>query len=176
MPALLDQLAAAIERSGETGAVSASNPNRAPLDLGPVDLLAEIQHGTRRQCRLAGLQPRPGASVVARAGADLRQLTAHARGMAGVDYPAVDRLAGIVVGWRDRVMVLLPEVRTSRDLPDLSCSRCHQRRVAELQEGRRMLLPALRYVATPMPGVLCRGCGHLYRGDIALRALAAAQR
>jgi hypothetical protein len=177
VPGLLAQLADAVIRSGEVGAVSTSNPSRAPLDLGPIDLLTEIQTGTRIKCARAGLCARPGPTQVAVISGDLRQLTAHARTLAATEYPAVAGLVDLVVGWRDRITALLPEIRTSRDLPDLTCARCKRRRVPELAgDGRRLLVPALRYVATPMPGVQCRGCGHLYQGDTALRALAAWQR
>lgn len=176
IPGLLRQLADAVERSGELGAVTSSTGSRVPLDLAPVDLLREIQRGARGRCALAGLRPRPAPDPVAAAGSDLRQLAAHARTLAATDYRAVSTLCDVVVGWRDRATTLLPEARTSRDLPDLTCRACKRNRVGEDQpDGRRLLLPALRYVATPMPGVQCRGCGRLYQGDKALRALAAWQ-
>jgi hypothetical protein len=176
VPALLAQLVDAVIRAGETGAINPSNPMRAPLDLDPVDLFAEIRVGARVRVRRYGLKPRRSGAQPLDVAADVRQLAAHARTLAITDYQAVAELAETVASWRDKIMALLPEVRTSRDLPDLACQRCKRRRLAESQpDGRRLLVPAMRYVSTPMPGVLCRACGHLYQGDSALRGLAAAQ-
>lgn len=176
VPGLLRQLADAVERSGEVGAVTSSTGSKVPLDLDPVDLLREIQRGVRGRVLLAGLRPRPDPDPVLAAGGDLRQLAAHARTIARTDYPTVESLANDVCDWRGRVEQLLPEDKTSRELPDLTCQRCHRKRIPERQrDGRVLLLPALLFVKTPMPGITCRGCGHLYQGDRALRALAAWQ-
>lgn len=206
VPSLLARLAAAIERSGEIGAVSSASPWRLPLDPAPLDLLREISRGARARVVLAGLRPRaldttcrcrcgaPAAQCgiygtyglrccpacaharpdrLAPVAGDLRQLVAHARGPVGYDYVA--DLVDVVAGWQERAEQCVPEDRSGRDLPDLTCRACKRNRVGEDQPDGRRLLPALRYVATPMPGVQCRGCGRLYQGDKALRALAAWQ-
>jgi hypothetical protein len=207
VPSLLVQLAAAVERSGEIGAISSSSPLRLPLDPAPLDTLRDITAGARARCVLAGLRPRQlDVTCPCRCGApatqcglfgtyglrccpscaharpdrlapvagNLRQLAAYARGPIG--YDAVAGLVDVVGGWQERAEACVPEERSGRDLPDLTCQRCKRNRVTEPQpDGRRLLLPALHYVQTPMPGVQCRGCGHVYRGDAALRALAAWQ-
>ena len=120
--------------------------------------------------------PSRGEALVAAVAGNLRQLAAYARTIAATDYPALEQLAVLVEGWRVRVAGQFPEERTSRDLPDLTCARCRRHRIpADTGDGRRLLVPTLHYVPAPVAGVACRGCGHLYAGDGALRALAAWQ-
>jgi|GEM_PF-5918427 len=170
VPPLLQQLEEAIQRSGEVGAVAGSTGSRPPLDLAPVDLLRAITRGAYGWCALTGLRPRPAPE------ANLRQLAARARTLADTEYPTVSRLSDQVADWRAAVEQLLPEVRTTRDLPDLRCSRCRRKRTSEPQpDGRVLLAPSLCLVTRPMPSIVCRSCGHVYLGDKALRALAAWQ-
>lgn len=206
VPSLLAQLAAAVVSSSERGAITSDGGrlplDPRPVELltrigrdarGRCALagLRPRRPDVARRCRCAapaaqcavygtyGLaccphcrHPHPVPMVVS----DLRQLAAYARRLAGTDFPAVVALAEVVLGWRADAEELLPETRTGRDLPDLTCQGCGHRRVREPQpDGRVILAPALRYVATPMPGVQCRGCEYVYRGDGALRALAAWQ-
>lgn len=212
VPSLLVQLAAAIERSGEVGAISGSSSWRLPLDPAPLDTLRDITRGARARVVLAGLRPRAldtrcpcrcGAPArqcatfgtyglrccavcahtrpdrLAPVAGNLRQLVAHARGPVGYDYVA--ELVDVVAGWQERAEQCVPEERSGRDLPDLTCMRCKRNRIPDEQpDGRRLLIPALHYVLAPMQGIQCRGCRHLYRsdpasGDKALRALAAWQ-
>lgn len=212
VPSLLIRLAAAVERSGEIGAISTATPWRLPLDPAPLDTLQAITAGARARCVLAGLHPRqldvtcrcrcgsPAAQCgtfgtyglrccptcaharpdrLAPVAGNLRQLAAYARGPIG--YDAVADLVDVVGGWQESAEQCVPEERSGRDLPDLTCQRCKRNRIADEQpDGRRLLVPSLHYVTAPLPGISCRGCGHLYRadpagGDNALRALAAWQ-
>lgn len=58
VPSLLEQLREAVVRSGETGAVSGSSPNRPPLDLDAVSLLSRIDQTARGMARRHGQRPR----------------------------------------------------------------------------------------------------------------------
>jgi hypothetical protein len=167
VPSLLDQLRGAAGEAGPGGGSGGKPGSRPPLDIPAYDLHEQLRREIRQQLALVGL--RPGVDLAAAV-----RLLARVGG--GLDYSALERLVARVTVWRARVEAMFPETKSIRDLPDLSCSRCRVRRVVEVNEdGDRMLVAALHYVAGALPGIQCRKCGHLYHGETALRALAASQ-